>query len=1315
MDLLKRNLCNNDKLGCCNDVRRSCFGKRHDAFFCYNDEKAHQGCCPSMWHPRNPIHIKIVPNFRKCDNRDKLTNGNCAEPRKAEPYGGEYYRDENYRPELYRAEHYKDESYRPELYRAEDNKDESYRPELYRAEDYKDESYRPELYRAEHYRDESYKPELYSAETSREQYPRDMREFKPDTFDDRPGCYCGYGMSTSKKSKKTPGLKAAKRYLKRCLLTRLTVGWTEDDDLNLAECIYHYLSKITGPNRVIEVLDEISAQRRIDSVLRSWINKLKRIFSRSRGGENLKALLTNQETFYMVPQFIGREQYHIGGGAEKYKNSFSYRPVRLSGKATEIETYSTGGRRKFNRYSKDNFALKASLSQLERASDALPSSESTQSDENNYFVEPYNPRYLVDNGRNGNEYYSIRYANTYNGNNERNSKHEIFQQNYLGSNSVRQPLQGDNDEQPCCSCHCTLQLSNLLSRKKRRSYEGVMDGFMDKNISCCEDIRRNHSPAGHSRSPAQIKVTGNLTKCDQQGRTRNRNFVGLVTQTSSLTRLDPDRNKPMDYDSRHSDPGRRDSIRDQNHEFRESNYGHRPSDYAAEFDRDSGYVKRSDSNTTLAYEPKKRDISQDKRPPFMTNHNARRNFRVKKSGTELAYTPRTDNSCDWIYDRIDPKDEYERDARNSNLKRKRVAAGEINTSLFTKAYPPSSNSPIANPRDYVWDSNCDILEETRRSNRPPRLGSYEFRNSTPKDSDGLQHGRERGGSRERDYSRDGDRDRDHSRDHEEKQFEFSPKFKDPSLSVVKEYLQKCLMQRLTVDWTEEDDLQLANCIYMHLSNMRDSNYVCAALDEISKEKGLEPMLKSYVDKLRRIYRISGLCEAPRDQSRIEITATAVATRRPPAGTSEMVSSGSQHLTKRAGNDNRQALMTRADDHIKKSGNEYYNFKKEGIQKPHAANVQKEAHRSEVGSESKMGMFLPEREARMYSPEHDAKDGRSEKYINSLTYEAPEGRKYFETRHNGTNNTEGNGYVGAGKPSETYGCNPAENYSETYRYDSPGKYPDAHGYHTVGKYSEAYSFDRAGRSSETYSRNPSPKYPEASSFNSVEKNAEGHSYLAAGRLSESRNYIQMERHPQPYNYAGAEKLPESYSYNSIEKSPLTEHYAQHKDEEGQRGKSYGAFGKINYNTPSKSTHQLPTRTYVCKSCGMEACRCPKMSKHGLHVCQKCFTHPCRCNKSRNGSFIHSNFIKDDNSNGNNDVFSRNNKKGIENHGHMQQDRQELRDNNDTGPTAAPVSVRCVLERDDNGEGSKTDIIIRGRVSRNVTHIDGYDFGYENSAK
>uniref|UniRef100_A0A1A9Z800 Uncharacterized protein n=1 Tax=Glossina pallidipes TaxID=7398 RepID=A0A1A9Z800_GLOPL len=859
-----------------------------------------------------------------------------------------------------------------------------------------------------------------------------------------------------------------------------------------------------------------------------------------------------------------------------------------------------------------------------------------------------------------------------------------------------------------------------------------MDGFMEKHISCCDDVRRNRSPAGHSRSPAQIKIVGNLTKCDRQGKAKNRNFVGLVTQTSSLTRLDPDRHKPMDYDSRHSDPGRRDSIRDHDYEFRESNYGHRPADYALEFDRDSGYMKPGDSDTTLAYEPKKRDISQDSRPPFMTNHNARRNFRVKKSEAEFAYTPRTNNSYDWISDRSDPKDEYERDVRNTNLQTKRVPAGEINTPLFKKPYPSSSNSPTVNRRDYVWDSNCDILEETRTSNRPPRLRSYEFRNSMSKDSDGLEHGRERGGSRERDGSRDRDRERDRSRDLEEKHFKFSSKFKDPSLSVVKEYLQKCLMQRLTVDWTEEDDLQLANCIYMHLSNMRDSNYVCTALDEISKEKRLEPMLKSYVDKLRRIYRISGLCERPREQSRIEITATAVPSRRSPAGTSEMASSGSQqHVTKLTGNDNRQAPMIRADDHIKKSGNEYYNFKKEGIQKPHSANVGKETHRSEVGTESKTGIFLPEyreREARMYPPEYDAKEGRSEKYINSLTYEAREGRKYFQARRNGTaeNNPEGNGYIGAGKPSEAYGYNPAENYPETYRYDSAGKYSDGHSYHTAGKYSEAYShgmpgtyldarsFDKAGRSSETYGRNPSQKYPETYSFNSLEKYAEDHSYLAAGRPSESRNCIQLERHPQPYNYAGAEKLPESVSYNSIEKYPLTERYAQYKDEEGQRDKAYGNFGKLNYNTPSKSTQQLPTRIYVCKSCGMEECQCPKMSKHGLHVCQRCFTHPCRCNKSRNGSLTHSNVIKDDN--GNNDVFPKSNKKGIENHGHMQQDRQELRgNNNDTESTTAPVSVRCVLERDDNGEGGKTDIIIHGRVSRNITHIDGYDLGYENSAK
>uniref|UniRef100_A0A1A9VCD4 Uncharacterized protein n=1 Tax=Glossina austeni TaxID=7395 RepID=A0A1A9VCD4_GLOAU len=1371
MDLLQRNLCNNDKLACCGDARRGCFGKRHDAFFCYNDDKAYQGCCPSMWHPRNPTHIKIVPNFIKCDNRDKLTNRNFVEPRRAEPYRSERYRDEVYRSEPYRNERYRDEIYRSEPNGNERYRDEIYRSEPYRSERYRDESDRSAPYRNERYRDENDRSDIHRVEISRdepyrERYSPDIRDFKrqaemptqrepnryykmevchsepcgPElskvgpwkfknfdsiphrdaTFSDIPGCYCGHGKSTSKKSTKTPGLKATKQYLKRCLLTRLAVGWTEDDDLNLAECVYHHLSKIKGPNGVIEILDEISAQRRIDSVLRSWINKLKRIFSRPRGGQNSKALLntnytylprkfhqTNQESFNMVPQFIGGKQCHIGGWADKYKNSFSYKPLRLSGKTTETQTYNIGGRGKFNPYSKYNLVLKASLSQHERASDGIPSDESTQSDENNYLVKTYNPRYLA-NGGSRNACNSIRYVNTYDRNNDRNSKHEIFEQNYLDSDNVRQPLQ-----EPLL----------IAGRKKRRYYEGVMDSFMEKNISCCEDVRPNRSPAGHSRSPAQFKIVGNLTKCDGQGRARNRNFVGLVTQTSSLTRLDPARHKPMDYDSRHSDPGRRDSIRDRDYEFCESNYGHRPTDYASEFDRDSGYMKPGDSDITLAYEPKKRDISQDNRPPLMTNHNAHPNFRVKKSGAEFAYTPRTNNSFDWIPDHIDPKDEYERDVRNTNLKTKRVPGGE-------KPYSPSSKSPIDNRRDYVWDSNCDILEETRTSSRRPRLRSYEFRNAMSKDSDGLEQSRERGGSRERDVLRDRNRERERSRDLEEKQFKFSSKFKGPSLSVVKEYLQKCLMQRLTVDWTEEDDLQLANYIYMHLSNMRDSNYVCAALDEISKEKRLEPMLKSYVDKLRRIYRISGLCERPREQSQIEMIATPVASRRSAAGTSEMVSSGSQqHVTKLTGNDNRQAPMTRADDHIKKSGNECYNFKKEGIQKPHAANAGKETYRSEVGTESKMGIFLPEykeREARMYSPEHDAKERRSEKYINSLAYEAPEGRKYFETRRNGRaeNNPEGNGYIGAGKPSPTYGYNPAKNYPETYRYDSAGKYSDGHSYHTVGKYSEAYShgmpgtyldarsFDKAGRSSKTYGRNPFQKYPETYSFNSLEKYAEDHIYPF-----ERRNYVQLERHPQLYNYAGAEKLPESFSYNSIEKYPLTEHYAQYKnDKEGQRDKANGNFGKIYYNMPSKSTQQLPTRIYACKSCGMQACQCPKMSKHGLHVCQKCFTHPCRCNKSRNGSLSHSNVIRDDTTNGNNDVFPKSNKKGIENHGYMQQDRQELRSNNDTESTAAPVSVRCVLERErDNGEGGKTDIIIHGRVSRNITHIDGYDLGYENSAK
>lgn len=86
------------------------------------------------------------------------------------------------------------------------------------------------------------------------------------------------------------------------------------------------------------------------------------------------------------------------------------------------------------------------------------------------------------------------------------------------------------------------------------------------------------------------------------------------------------------------------------------------------------------------------------------------------------------------------------------------------------------------------------------------------------------------------------------------------KFKESELVSVKSYLQNCLMQRLSVDWTEEDDLHLTDSIYMYLAKLKGPNQVGDILDEISHGKKMDPILVSYVGLLKKIYIKRGYCE-----------------------------------------------------------------------------------------------------------------------------------------------------------------------------------------------------------------------------------------------------------------------------------------------------------------------------------------------------------------------------------------------------------------------------------------------------------------------
>uniref|UniRef100_A0A1B0C1M3 Uncharacterized protein n=1 Tax=Glossina palpalis gambiensis TaxID=67801 RepID=A0A1B0C1M3_9MUSC len=392
---------------CCTDVRRCCFGKNHDAFFCYNYEKAKN--CQSPWHPRRPDVYYVPSRF------DKPVE--VEEPKQPES-GSRYYQPEPYRTEL--------------------NKFESY-----------------------------------------DSIPRRVVE-----TDDRQVCYCGH--RSKKGKKKTPGLKVAREYLQRCLLQRLTVGWTDEDDRRLNDCIYHQLAKIKGPDHVIEVLDEMSAQKKMEPVFRSWMNQLKQVYSRPRAGDNsftnldkncatrsisAKFLHSSEDTFSTIPYPVGGKQYHIAGATEKFKESLVYNSTGSgklpktrkyhpeeeeyiesialnlpdAGKFPEERNYNQGGKgARFDNSCNYNLPAKAGLSQNKRVHlDTVPSDEFAHSDKNDSYYGAYQG-----NGCNENTYNGFVHA--YIGSRDQNSKSGKIEQSYLGPERG-QLVRGDGYEHLCSS------------------------------------------------------------------------------------------------------------------------------------------------------------------------------------------------------------------------------------------------------------------------------------------------------------------------------------------------------------------------------------------------------------------------------------------------------------------------------------------------------------------------------------------------------------------------------------------------------------------------------------------------------------------------------------------------------------------------------------------------------------------------------------------------------------------------------------------------------------------------------------------------